>query len=437
MVFTVLESGFLFGGGKSEPKETPPPPAAEETPIVSASGGASVAKIILTRSEDIFIEQLRLEVERQVRMQEIPEDLLQRTTAEVRREVLNGMINNRLILQAAERDRISFTDAELKQQTDIVRASVGRPLSDEQFRRGVELQYGSYSAFQAYVREYIIKQKYVQKYLVETAEKAKAGDSITESEINNGVQSFRMQVAAQKYAQTGQGLSDEEFNEFLRQQGMDLTTLRGEARRQLTVQKYLISLAGGAPREDQIVAYYNDHKAQFVRPVTISFDYIQIPFGSTTATKTAARTRADELTRRIGSRAAAFNEESAVLEASTANTAGSVRYLQLSTEDPRIQQLLGQDFIDKAMLLAEGAVSGVIEGRQHFFIIKITSKFPRADLGLDDNYRWGSPGTVRQGISDQLMAEALAGIEDVVINSLAEDLRKTATVTIQDELLFW
>jgi hypothetical protein len=436
MVFAVLESGFLFGGGKSEPKETPPPPAAEETPIVTASGGASVAKVILTKSEDIFIEQLRLEVERQIRMQEIPEEWLQKPAVEVRREVLNGMINNRLILQAADRDKISSTDAELRQQTDIVRASAGRPLSDEQFRKSVEVQYGSYSAFQNYLREYIIKQKYVQKYLVETAEKTKAGDSITESEINSGVQSFRMQVAAQKYAQTGQSLSDEEFNEFIRQQGMDLNALRGEARRQLTVQKYLISLAGGAPGEDDIEAYYNTHKAQYVRPVTISFDYIQIPFGSAAA-KTAARTRADELARRIGSRASVFNEECAVLEASNTNSAGPVRYIQLSTEDPRVQQLLGQDFIDKATPLTEGAVSGVIEGRQHFFIIKVTSRFPRADLGLDDNYRWGSAGTVRQIISDQLTAEALAGIEDVVINALAADLRKTATVTIRDELLFW
>jgi hypothetical protein len=439
ILFAVLEGGFLFGGGKSEPKESkePPPPAAEETPIVSASGSASVAKIFLTKNEDIFIEQLRLEVERQVRMQEIPQEWLQKPAVEVRREVLNGMINNRLILQAADRDKISYTESDVKQQTDIVRASVGRPLSDEQFKRGIELQYGSYSAFQNYLREYIIKQKYVQKYLVEVAEKAKAGDSITESEINNGVQSFRMQVAAQKYAQTGQNLSDEEFNEFIRQQGMDLNTLRGEARRQLMVQKYLISLAGGAPGQAAIEAYYNNHKAQYVRPVTVSFDYIQIPFGSTAAAKTAARTRADELARKIGSKAPVFNEECAVLEASGTNNAGAVRYLPLSAEDPRVQQLLGQDFLDKAAALTEGAVSGVIEGRQHFFIIKVTSRFPRVDLGLDDTYRWGNAGTVRQGISEQLMAEALTGIEDVVINSIAADLRKTATVTIQDDLLFW
>ncbi|MDR2079286.1 MAG: hypothetical protein LBP74_06180, partial [Treponema sp.] len=91
-VFAVLGSGFLFGGGKPESKgqQEPPPLAAEETPIVTASGSASVAKIFLTKSEDIFIEQLRLEVERQIRMQEIPQEWLQKTPAEIRREVLNG-----------------------------------------------------------------------------------------------------------------------------------------------------------------------------------------------------------------------------------------------------------------------------------------------------------------------------------------------------------
>jgi hypothetical protein len=436
-----LGTGFLFAGGKKDAASAPLP---EGDPIVggpaapSAAGFSAdqldlqtVAKVTLTKSEYIFVKQLRLEVERRSKVQEIPAGI---NPVDLRRMVLDAMIAERLVLQAAERAGISSPNAELEQRLQMVRASAGRQITDKEFQEGIERQYGlSYSAFQTYLHEDIIRQKYIEQYIVQEADKVGAGASVTEAAVNAEIQGLKDEMASQ----AGRTITDEEFNEFIKRQGMDAATLRGQARRQLTVQHYLSALSGGPPSEDDIQTFYNRNKASFVRPDTISFDYIRVPFSSdaSAAAKATAKTRAEELARKIGSSSSVFNEESALAEA--AGNSGSARYIQLTTEDPRIQQVFGLEFIDKAMPLGENAVSGALEGRQGFFIIKVTRKYPQANLGLDDVYRWGSSVTVRDMIQSQLMQRAFANGAAVATNTLAEELRKEAAVEIHEELLLW
>jgi hypothetical protein len=435
-----LGTGALFAKGNNDAASAPLP---EGTPIgggpAAPQSAASlsadqldlqtVARVSLTRSEYIFVKQLRLEVDRRSRVQEIPSGV---SPLDLRRMVLDAMIAERLVLQAAERAGITSPNAEVEQRIQMVRASAGRVLTDQEFQEGIERQYGlSYSAFQTYLREDMIRQKYIEQYIIQEADKARIGDSVTEAAINAEIQGFKDEMAAQ----AGRTPTDEEFDEFIRRQGMDMATLRRQVRLQLTAQNYLVSLSGGPPSEDDIQTLYNRNKAQFVRPDTISFDYIRVPFGSGDAAKTAARTRAEELARKIGSSSSAFNEESAIAEA--AGNSGSARYIQLTAADPRIQQVFGLDFIDRAMPLGENAVSSVIESPQGFFIIKVTRKYPQANLNLGDVYRWGSPGTVRDMIRDQLMQRAFANGTAAVTETLSEELRDEGSVEIHEEFLLW
>jgi hypothetical protein len=415
--------------GNSAPIATPLP-AAAPGPAEGLTGEQidlqTVAKVTLTKSEFIFVKQLRLEVDRRVGMQEIPANI---STLELRRMVLDAIIGERLVLQAAERAGITSSNAELEQRIQMVRSSAGRPVTDQEFYDGIEKQYGlSFSAFQTYLHEDTVRQKYIEQYIVQQADKANAGTAVSDREIDSEIQGLKDELAAQ----AGRVPTDAEFNDFIKRQGLDQTTLRGQVRRQLTMQKYLIDMAGGMPSEEAIQTFYNRNKARFVRPDTISFDWIRVPYG---ANRTASRTRADELAAKIGSSTSVFNEESALAEA--ARNSGAARYIQLNPEDPQIQQVFGLSFIDKAMPLEENAVSGVIEGRQNFFIIKVTRKYRQANLGLDDIYRWGTPATVRDMISSQLMQRALTNGAAVVTNTLAEDLRKEGSVEIHEDLLVW
>jgi predicted metal-dependent hydrolase len=389
----------------------------------------TVAKITLTKSEYIFVKQLRLEVERRTKLQEVPAEVSER---ELRRMVLDAVISERLVLQAAERAGLSSSNAELEQRLQMIRASAGRQITDQEFSEGIESQYGlSFSAFQTYLREDLIRQKYIEQYIVQAADKANAGNTVSDKDIEKEIQNLRDELAAQ----AGRPPTNDEFNDVIRRQGMDITTLRTQIRRQLMVQKYLISLAGGEPSEDDIQTMYNRNKARFIRPDTISFDWIRIPFGANADAKTRARTQADALAKKIGSSSSVFNEESASAEG--ANNSGSARYIQLTPEDPRLQQIFGLELIDKALPLEENAVSGVIEGRQGFFIIKITRKYRQANLTLDDVYRWGNPTTVREMIKAQLLQRVLTSGAALITNTLAEELRKEGSVEIDTNYLSW
>jgi transposase len=434
-----LGTGLLFAGGKKDAAPLPQGDPIGGEPVAPSTANLNadqldlqtVAKVTLAKSEYIFVKQLRLEVERRSKLQEIPAQV---SPADLRRMVLDAMIAERLVLQAAERAGIVSPNSELEQRIQMVRSSVGRPITDKEFQEGIEKQFGmSYSAFQTYLHEDIIRQKYIEQYIVQEADKAGVGASVTEAAVSAEIQGLKDEMAAQ----AGRAVTDEEFNEYIKKQGMDMAALRGQARRQLTLQNYLVALSGGPPSEDDIQTLYNRNKAAFVRPDTVSFDYIRVPLGSDAAAKTAARTRAEELARKIGSSSSVFNEEFARAGAGAAGNSGSARYIQLSSEDPRIQQVFGLEFIDKAMPLGENAVSGVIEGRQGFFIIKVTSKFPQTNLELDGIYRLGNPSTVRDAILSQLMQQAFANGAAVATNTLAEELRKEAGVEIHEEFLLW
>lgn len=424
---TGLGTGLLFGKGKAEPASLPEGTSIDGVSVTGLSADI-VAKLTLTKGEVVYVKQLQLEVERRSKMQEIPPEI---SPLDLRRMVLDAVISERLVLQAAERAGTTSSNAELEQRIQMVRASAGRQVTDQEFAEGIEKQYGmSYSAFQTYLHEDIVRQKYIEQYIVQQAEKAKAGDSISEKDIDTEIQNVKNELAAQ----AGRVPTDAEFNDFIKRQGMDLVSLRGQVRRQLMVQKYLISLAGGEPSEEEIQTVYNRYKAQFIRPDTISFNWIQVPLG--------ARQLADSLAKEIGSSTSKFNEKYPLGQLpSSGYKSGVSPYVPLSSPVQQvarqIQQAYGTEFINTALKLNENAVSGVIETPQGFVIIKITEKYGMKNLTLDDIAQLGAPTTVRDMIISQLMQRALSEGAAMMTNTLAEDLRKEGSVEIHENLLFW
>ncbi|MCL2442785.1 MAG: peptidylprolyl isomerase [Treponema sp.] len=120
------------------------------------------ATVNLIRTEPITVRQLRTEV---VRMEQATGRSL--TQAE-RLQVLDVMINERLVLQAAERDRITVTENEVNQQIQQLRAGMaqqlGRQPTDAEFAQAVMNESGlDVSTF----REQFRRQLIVQKFLLE------------------------------------------------------------------------------------------------------------------------------------------------------------------------------------------------------------------------------------------------------------------------------
>ena len=124
----------------------------------------TVATVNLIRTEHITVRQLRTELER-----------MERTAAAVgqsfsnndRRRVLDAMINERLAIQAAERDRVIVSENEVNQQIQQLRSvlaqQLGRQPTEAEFAQAVRNESGlDVPAF----REQLHRQMIVQKYLM-------------------------------------------------------------------------------------------------------------------------------------------------------------------------------------------------------------------------------------------------------------------------------
>jgi parvulin-like peptidyl-prolyl isomerase len=116
------------------------------------------------------------------------ETTVKRTLTRVeRRQLLDVMINERLVLQAAERDRILVTDNEINQHfnelRNILAQNLGRQPTEAEFAQAVRNEFGM--DVQTY-REQVKRQIIAQKYLM--AKKADLINSIktpTEQEITS------------------------------------------------------------------------------------------------------------------------------------------------------------------------------------------------------------------------------------------------------------
>ena len=136
-----------------------------------------VAIVRLTKSEPITVRQLKTELEKLAwqslveRLKRVPTTAelnreVQNSSTETRRQVLDVIINERLALQAAERDRITVTDNELNQHLTQLRASmaqtIGRTPTEEEFAQAIKNETGQdLPAFRDTMRRQAIVQKYL------------------------------------------------------------------------------------------------------------------------------------------------------------------------------------------------------------------------------------------------------------------------------------
>jgi len=118
------------------------------------------AIVNLTRSEPISVKQLRTEVER------VEKATRRSLSAAERREVLDSLINERLAIQAAERDKISVSESEVNQQITQLRTqlaqNLGRQPTDVEFATAIRNETGlELPAFRDQTRRQILTQKYL------------------------------------------------------------------------------------------------------------------------------------------------------------------------------------------------------------------------------------------------------------------------------------
>jgi parvulin-like peptidyl-prolyl isomerase len=345
----------------------------------------TIAVVKLTKSEPITVKQVKAEAEQYVKTAMIQETgrqptadelgkALQGLTLDDKRQVLNLMINEKLTLQAAERDKVSISENEINQQINGLRAQLAQNI----------------------------------------------GRQPTEAEFAQAIKS---------------------------QMGMELPAYRDMIRRQLLMQKYLVEKKQNVlngfknPTDEDILTEYKLRETQLVRPRTVRFSMIEIPYGSD---KTKAKELADRLVREINGNPAKFDE--AVVKGQIPNSgyrAGDGGYLPMI---PQAQAAAGKDFIDTAFSLKQGEISKLIENARAYQIFKITESYEKKDLELNDLFQLGgirAPDgrvvnmTVKDYIYNWLLQRRQAEAMEKASRELVTELRRGNPFTIDEKLLNW
>jgi len=338
-----------------------------------------VAEVNLIRTVPITVKQLRLELEKQFwpnmlrRFGRFPTQAeltreSQNSTKDERLFVLNVMINENLALQAAERDRQAL------------------PPGD---------------------RERL---------------------NVTENEISQHMQMLMAQLPPRE---NGRPPTESDLIQAIKEQtGMDLPAYRETIRRQAIVQKYLLFKKEDEfksikdPTDAEILSEYNLNRSMFVRPDTVRFSFIQVPFGPDAASRARAKELADRLISDIGANSEKF--EDTVRRGQTPNAgfqAGTDRYIY---RNPESQREAGQNFFDAAFSLKQGEISKVIDGLLAYQIIRNTEFLPQKTLELDDVYNLGARNlmTVKQFIQGGMLQRQQQELLAKVTQDLAAELRK-------------
>ncbi len=321
-----------------------------------------VALVKLTKTEPITVKQLKSEV------QKIEASSSRSLTVDERRQVLDVMINERLALQAAERDAVTVPDAEVNKQLEQSRAAMAKTL----------------------------------------------GRQPTNAEFDAAVK---------------------------KETGLDLATFKEQLRRQLIVQKYLLSKKRPLfeslkqPTENEINDAYELSKAKLVRPDTVRFSMIFVPYGSNADTRAKAKEAADKLAKEIGTSASKFDE--AMLRAQAPNSGyqgGDGGYLPKTAE---AQKVVGSDFMTVAFALKQGEVSRMMENQKGYQMIKVTETYSQKTLQLDDMYQLGSRPTVREYIGNLIMQQRQQKIVETATKELVNELRTGNSFQVIDKNIAW
>ncbi|MCL2380894.1 MAG: peptidylprolyl isomerase [Treponema sp.] len=189
------------------------------------------------------------------------------------------------------------------------------------------------------------------------------------------------------------------------------------------------------PTEAEIVNFYNLSRADFVRPDTVRFSMILVPFGPDAASRARARDTANRLDQEIGGNSGRFDQ--AVMRAQLPNSGYQGGDGGFLPRNMQAQQMTGVEFMNTAFSLGEGEVSRLVEGLRAYHIIKVTEVFPQANLELDDILDLGSRITVRQFIWRTLFERRQQEVLARATQDLITELRAGNPFQIMENNLNW
>jgi len=161
--------------------------------------------------------------------------------------------------------------------------------------------------------------------------------------------------------------------------GQDFEDFKGQLRDQLLTQEIIRKEVGSKIiiSHEDIVKYYNEHKAELVRPETVFLREIFVSTeGKPAADLPALRKKAETLRDRVLNNGDDFGElAKRYSDSPTAQQSGELGSFQRSQLDPKIA--------DKAFALNRGQMTDVMETKTGFEILQVRERYEAGEQPLD------------------------------------------------------
>lgn len=334
-----------------------------------------IANIKLQKTEPITLKQLK------ARVDATQKELGRVMTIDERKKVLDNLINERLVVQAAERDGIKVADSEVTQNfNQMISQQVGKAVTEVEFAQ-------------------IIK------------------------------------------AQTGMTLDD--F--MRAQTGMSLADYKTLLRSQLLAQRYVMAKKQAelqnipGPADADIRSYYEINKQNFVQPDMVKILLVVVPKGDAPL---VAQPKLVDLQKQLRDKPSSAAEIK--IRSQAANSGFKAGDLYINKNATASQQLgISMDALLKIFNMGINEVSDVTETPDDFQCFIVQDKYPAKILALSDIVKPGTTTTIYEYIKNNMMAQAQnAAVNDALVQ-LINDLRKPDNYQILksdadlDKVLAW
>ncbi len=336
-----------------------------------------IANVRLLKSEPITLKQLKSRVDA------YQKELGRVMTLDERKKVLDTLINERLVVQAAEKEGVRLTDTEVNQNfLQMISSQVGRQVTELEFTQ-------------------IIRQ------------------------------------------QTGLSLDD--FMKA--QNGMTLVEYKAFLKNQLVAQRYVFAkkqsdlqnMAG--PSDADIRYYYEMYKQNFVQPDTVQLFLVVSP-KTAGGNVEEARKRVEDLNKQLREKPDSVREiKTRSLAPNSGFQAGDMYVNKTATAS---QQLgITMDALMKIFSMEIGSVSDVTETTNDFQCFIVRDKFSAKVLGISDVVQPGTTVTVYEYIKNNLMAQAQEKAVSEAMTQVINELRTPDNFQLMrtgselDKLLSW
>ena len=293
---------------------------------------------------------------------------------EQRPAILDLLVGEKLFDQAAERDRVTVSDADVDTRIAQLRdqeghrLNLGRALTDAEYRSLVSETGLSWDEYREQLRKALIQQRYVARV---------RGDELRSVELPNEA-------------------DVEEFYEA-----------------------------------NKTTVFVQPDMVQFKH---IFFDTRNVNEASA---RLAVRERAERVHRELMNGASFDQLVRTHSEDAESHNSGGLFGTYLRRDDQATSQLLGREFFEAPFGMDEGETSGVLRSNVGFHIVRVVDKLTARILGLDDPVNPLSDSTVRDQIRVLLANSVQTQAYQSALLATLDDLRQEAEVRIFEENLQW